>query len=91
MSASVVEAGTEFPFVHESDGVLQREFLAVIERGETGWGAYVPDLPGVVAAAGSAEDVRSLISEAVEFHLDGLREAHEPVPEPLSRAMWVAG
>lgn len=91
MSASVVEAGKEFPSVHELHGVPQREFLAIIERGETGWGAYVPDLPGVVAAADSEEDVRSLISEAVEFHLEGLREAHESVPEPLSRALWVVG
>lgn len=91
MSALVVEAGTEFPFLHEPDGVSRREFLAVLERGENGWGAYVPDLPGVVAAADTEEDTRSLIAEAVAFHLEGLREAHEPVPEPLSRALWVVG
>jgi predicted RNase H-like HicB family nuclease len=91
MSALAVESGTEFPLVHEMEGAPQRRFLAVVERGKSGWGAYVPDLPGVVAAADTEDGVRALIAEAVEFHLEGLSDADEPVPEPLSRALWVVG
>lgn len=56
----------------------------VIERGESNWGAYVPDLPGCVAAADTREEVITLIREAIEFHLDGLREDGEDAPEPHS-------
>ena len=89
MSASMVEAGTEFPAVLDTESASPQDFLVVLERGEAGWGAYVPDLPGVVAAADSEDEIRTLISEAVAFHIEGLREMGEPVPEPLSRATWV--
>jgi predicted RNase H-like HicB family nuclease len=49
-------------------------YVVVIEEGENSFGAYVPDLPGCVAAAESREEVTRLIQEAVEFHLEGLRE-----------------
>ena len=91
MSTSAIESGTEFPLLHDSDVAARHGFLTVIERGDTGWGAYVPDLPGVAAAAGSEEEVRVLIAEAIEFHLEGLRMANEPVPEPASQAWWVPG
>lgn len=60
------------------------QYTVIIEKGETSWGAYVPDLPGCVAAAESREEVLELIREAIEFHLEGLREQGEPVPEPHS-------
>ncbi|MBI5463129.1 MAG: type II toxin-antitoxin system HicB family antitoxin [Gammaproteobacteria bacterium] len=60
------------------------QYMVVIERSETGYGAYVPDLPGCVAAAASRDETLRLIKEAIEFHIEGLREAGEPVPEPAS-------
>jgi predicted RNase H-like HicB family nuclease len=70
--------------------VFRLGFLVVIERGQSGWGAYVPDLDGVVAAAETEAEVCSLITEAVELHPQGLREDHEPIPEPTSHAHWVS-
>ena len=59
-------------------------YTVVIEQGPTSYGAYVPDLPGCIAAAESRAEVVALIREAIEFHLEGLREDGTPVPEPLS-------
>ena len=60
------------------------KYAVVIEKGETSYGAYVPDLPGCVAAAESREDVLRLIHEAIEFHIHGIKEDGEIVPEPSS-------
>ena len=60
------------------------QYMVVIERSETGYGAYVPDLPGCVAVASSRDETLRLIKEAIEFHIEGLREAGEPIPEPAS-------
>ncbi|HEX8322060.1 type II toxin-antitoxin system HicB family antitoxin [Longimicrobium sp.] len=65
------------------------EYAIVIERGETSYGAYVPDLPGCVAVGDSEAEVRALIREAIEFHLDGMREDGEPIPPPASRVEYV--
>ena len=59
-------------------------YLVVVEKGPTSYGAYVPDLPGCVAAAATKEEVLRLIREAIEFHLEGLREDGAPIPSPLS-------
>ena len=59
-------------------------YTVVVEQGPTSYGAYAPDLPGCVAAAESRAEVVSLVREAIEFHLEGLREEGLPVPEPLS-------
>jgi len=64
-------------------------YLVVIEKGPTSWGAYVPDLPGCVAAAESREELLKLIREAIPFHLEGLREDGQPVPEPSSDGEFV--
>jgi predicted RNase H-like HicB family nuclease len=60
------------------------EYLVVVEKGPTSFGAYVPDLPGCVAAADTKDEVLSLIKEAIEFHLEGLKEDGEPIPSPAS-------
>ena len=60
------------------------EYLVVVEKGPSSYGAYVPDLPGCVAAAASKDEVLALIKEAVEFHLEGLKEGGEPIPSPAS-------
>lgn len=60
------------------------EYLVVVEKGPSSYGAYVPDLPGCVAAAESKDEVLALIKEAIEFHLEGLKEDGQPIPSPAS-------
>ena len=62
------------------------EYAVIYERGPTSWGAWVPDLPGCVAVGESRADVERLIGEALEAHIDSLREHGDPVPEPTSTA-----
>ena len=64
-------------------------FAVIIEKGETSFGAYVPDLPGCIAAAETKEEVQRLIHEAIEFHVEGLREDGEPIPKPSSSIEYV--
>jgi predicted RNase H-like HicB family nuclease len=59
-------------------------YLVVVEQGATSFGAYVPDLPGCVAAGETREEVLRLIREAIEFHIEGLKEEGQPVPPPSS-------
>ena len=59
-------------------------YLVVVEKGPDSYGAYVPDLPGCVAAADSREEVLELIREAIEFHIEGLKAERQPIPEPSS-------
>lgn len=49
-------------------------YAVVIEQGPASYGAYVPDLPGCVATAAAREEVVRLIQEAIEFHIEGLRQ-----------------
>ena len=56
------------------------QYAVIIEKSDTGFGAFVPDLPGCVAVGETEDEVRQLIREAIAFHLDGLREDGEPVP-----------
>ena len=60
------------------------QYTVIVEQGETSWGAYVPDLPGCVAAGETREEVLELIREAIDFHIEGLRENGEIVPLPHS-------
>ena len=62
------------------------EYLVVVEKGKSGYGAYVPDLPGCVAAGESRREVLKLIREAIELHIEALRESGQPVPEPNSQS-----
>ncbi|MSQ06224.1 MAG: type II toxin-antitoxin system HicB family antitoxin [Dehalococcoidia bacterium] len=64
-------------------------YMVVIERGETSWGAYVPDLPGCVAVGDTREEALRLIRGAVEFHMEGLRQGGAPVPVPSSEGEFV--
>jgi predicted RNase H-like HicB family nuclease len=65
------------------------KYAVVIEKGETSFGAYVPDLPGCVAVGETREEALTLIREAIEFHLEGMREDGEGTPEPHSEAEYV--
>lgn len=64
-------------------------YTVVIEEGNEGFGAYVPDLPGCVAAAGTRAEVVQLIHEAIEFYLEGMREEGFEIPQPHSTAELV--
>ena len=64
-------------------------YMVVVERGEKSWGAHVPDLPGCVAAADTREEVLELIREAIDFHIDGLKQDGLPVPAPSSESEFV--
>ena len=64
-------------------------YAIVIERTDHGYSAYVPDLPGCVAAADSQEETETLIREAVAFHLDAMREHGDPIPEPQTSVRLV--
>ena len=57
-------------------------YLVVVEKGPNSYGAYVPDLPGCVVAGETRDEVLGLIREAIEFHIEGLRENGQPVPPP---------
>lgn len=60
------------------------KYLVVVEQGPTSYGAHVPDLPGCIAAGETKEEVLTLIREAIEFHLEGLKEEGQPIPSPAS-------
>ena len=64
-------------------------YMVVIEKGEKSWGAYVPDLPGCVAVGDTEEEVKQLIQEAIEFHLEDLTEGGAQIPKPMSRSDYV--
>ena len=57
-------------------------YVVVYEETPTGWSAYVPDLPGCVAAGATREETEALIRDAVGLHIAALREDEEPVPQP---------
>ncbi|MCX6604107.1 MAG: type II toxin-antitoxin system HicB family antitoxin [Acidobacteria bacterium] len=59
-------------------------YAIVLEKTSSGWSAYVPDLDGCIAAGATQEETRQLIHEAITFHLKGMREDGDPIPEPAS-------
>jgi predicted RNase H-like HicB family nuclease len=60
----------------------ERRYLVLIETDGNGRSAYAPDLPGCVAAGATREDVERELRDAIAFHIEGLQEAGEPIPEP---------
>ena len=65
------------------------QYVVVIEKSDNGYGAYVPDLPGCVAAAYTRDETVRLIREAIQFHLEAMREDNEPIPEPSATSELV--
>ncbi|WP_345269499.1 type II toxin-antitoxin system HicB family antitoxin [Nibrella viscosa] len=57
-----------------------------MEKSDSGYGAYVPDLPGCVATGATREQAEQLIYEAIQFHIEGLQEEGLPIPTPSSEA-----
>lgn len=64
-------------------------YAIVIEKANGNYSAYVPDLPGCVATGATVDQVETEIREAIEFHIEGMREDGLPIPEPLSRVEYV--
>jgi predicted RNase H-like HicB family nuclease len=62
------------------------EYLVIIEHEGDSWGAYRPDLPGLGVVGDTQDEVERLIREAISFHLDGLRESGEAIPQPSAVA-----
>ena len=65
------------------------KYAVVVEQGEASFGAHVPDLPGCVAVAETRNEVLKLIQEAIQFHIEGLREDGLPIPAPSSSDKFV--
>ena len=65
------------------------KYTVVYEVSANGYSAYVPNLPGCVAAAKTKAETRRLIREAIQMHLEAMREAGEPIPEPETSAELV--
>ena len=65
------------------------KYVVVIECSPNNYAAYVPDLPGCVATGDTLEEVERNIGAAIEWHLEGLREEHVPIPEPQTTTTLV--
>jgi len=64
-------------------------YAIVIEKAPSNYSAYVPDLPGCIATGTTVAETESLIREAIEFHLDGLKADGLPIPPPSSQVEYV--
>ena len=64
-------------------------YAVVIEKAGENYSAYVPDLPGCIAAGESIAEVQKLIRHAIEMHLEGMREDGTPIPQPSSRVDYI--
>ena len=62
------------------------DYTIILEKGDGDYSAYCPDLPGVAAAGETEEETAELMKEAIEFHLDGLKECNLPIPQPTVTA-----
>jgi predicted RNase H-like HicB family nuclease len=64
-------------------------YMVVVEQGLSSFGAYAPDIPGCIAVGESKEEVLRLIHEAIEFHLEGIKDEGASVPQPHSYSEFV--
>ncbi len=78
-----IPAGTLNSMLKQA-GLNPMQYMVVVEQGPTSFGAYVPDLPGCVAAGESRDEVVTLIREAIEMHLEALQEQGQSPPAPRS-------
>lgn len=65
------------------------KLLVVYEKTNTGYSAYAPDLPGCIATGSSRDEVEQLMKSALEFHVEGMQESGETIPEPSTFAAMV--
>ena len=68
---------------------MSMRYMVVIEKGPTSYGAFVPDLPGCIAAGETEAEVLELIQETIQLHLEDLRLGGKPIPEPVSKSTFV--
>jgi predicted RNase H-like HicB family nuclease len=68
---------------------MKMRYAIVIENAGKNFSAYVPDLPGCVATDGTLEEVEAQIREAIEFHLEGIRQDGLPIPPAQSRVEYI--
>jgi|SRR5580658_1075881 predicted RNase H-like HicB family nuclease len=66
------------------------KYAVIYEKTATGYSAYVPDLPGCVAAAATLEETEDLMRGAIEMHLASMREDGDPIPAPTTLADYIA-
>lgn len=64
-------------------------YAIVIEKAASNYASYIPDLPGCVVTSATVEETETLIREAIEFHLEGLRAVNLPIPQPSSQVEYV--
>jgi predicted RNase H-like HicB family nuclease/predicted RNA binding protein YcfA (HicA-like mRNA interferase family) len=81
-ACSVTLSFTSRPALKRRSGV--KRYAIVIEKARSNYAAYVPDLPGCVATGATVEETETLLREAIDLHLVGMREDGLPVPEPAS-------
>jgi predicted RNase H-like HicB family nuclease len=79
------------PEQHSETGGLKemKKYLIVIEETGTGYSAYSPDLDGCVATGKTREEVEHEMQEAITFHLEGMAQGGEPIPEPHTYSKYV--
>ena len=65
------------------------KYLVIYEKTGTGYSCYAPDLPGCIAAGDDLPETKSLMEQAIEFHLAGMREDGQPIPSPSTEAAYV--
>ena len=68
---------------------MSMKYAVVIEKAQSNYSAYVPDLPGCVATGATIEEVEKEIREAIEFHIEGMRQDGASVPQPSSSVEYV--
>ncbi|MEJ2247110.1 MAG: type II toxin-antitoxin system HicB family antitoxin [Acidobacteriota bacterium] len=64
------------------------KYLVIVEETETGYSAFSPDLPGCVATGKTRDEVEKTMRDAIQFHLDGMREDGDPIPVPHSYSTY---
>ena len=65
------------------------KYVVTYEKSGTGWSAYAPDLPGLGVAAKTLDEAKDLIREAIEFHLEGLRQHGDAIPSPSATTEYI--
>ncbi|MGE0386259.1 MAG: type II toxin-antitoxin system HicB family antitoxin [Gammaproteobacteria bacterium] len=65
------------------------KYLIVVEKSETGYSAYSPDIPGCVSTGTTVAETESNMKEAIEFHIEGLKADGYPVPQPATQSAYV--
>ena len=65
------------------------KYLIIVEKTDTGYSAYSPDLPGCVTTGATHEEIEGNMREAIQFHLDGLRLEGEAIPSPSSSSAYI--